>query len=274
VITTKKLSDTIGALVLDATRERLREEPGFADAVAEALERDGVVILPGIGVTDADQIEFGHRLGELAVRPERPIPELTVITQDPGGINAEYFRGNLYWHTDGMLDELPCKIGMLSAHVINPGDGGTEFASTYAAYEDLSEQERDRLDGLQVVHTIEASVRPFHPEPTAEQRAAWRAGRPDRVHPLVWRHRSGRRSLVLGVTADYIVGMDLDEGRALLADLLGRATRPDRVIRHDWTVGDLVLWDNTGLLHRVTDYDPTSTRELHRTTVVGDENVQ
>ena len=69
-------------------------------------------------------------------------------------------------------------------------------------------------------------------------------------HPLVWTHRDGRRSLVLGASTDHVVGMELEEGRALLADLLERSTTPDRVYRHEWTVGDTVIWDNRGVLHR------------------------
>jgi alpha-ketoglutarate-dependent taurine dioxygenase len=59
-----------------------------------------------------------------------------------------------------------------------------------------------------------------------------------------------------------------------LKDLLGRATTPDRVYRHRWSVGDLVIWDNTGVMHRVEPYDPSSAREMHRTTMSGDEPIR
>jgi len=90
----------------------------------------------------------------------------------------------------------------------------------------------------------------------------------------VWTHRTGRKSLVLGASADCVVGMDLDEGRALLAELLERATVPENVYSHTWSVGDTVIWDNRGVLHRAAPYDPTSSRELLRTTVLGDEPIQ
>ena len=110
-------------------------------------------------------------------------------------------------------------------------------------------------------------------DPSPEELALWRT-RPSKEHPLVWLHRSGRRSLVIGATADHIAGMDLDEGRALLRDLLDRSTAPDRVFRHHWTVGDMVIWDNRGVLHRACRYDPDSPRDMHRTTFVGDEAIQ
>jgi alpha-ketoglutarate-dependent taurine dioxygenase len=68
--------------------------------------------------------------------------------------------------------------------------------------------------------------------------------------------------------------MDVEEGRNLLADLLDRATTPDRVYRHQWSVGDTVIWDNRGVLHRAGHYESTSSREMLRTTILGDEPIQ
>ena len=84
---------------------------------------------------------------------------------------------------------------------------------------------------MRVVHSLEASQRRVTPDPSPEMLARWRSRR-THEHPLVWTHRSGRRSLVLGASADYIVGMDRDEGRALLAGLLDRATVADMVYSH------------------------------------------
>ena len=126
---------------------------------------------------------------------------------------------------------------------------------------------------MRVVHSLEASQRRVNPDPSPEELARWRSRR-THEHPLVWTHRSGRKSLVLGASADYIVGMDRDEGRALLAELLDRATAPDKVYSHTWSVGDTVIWDNRGVLHRAAPYDPDSPREMLRTTVLGDEPIQ
>ena len=68
--------------------------------------------------------------------------------------------------------------------------------------------------------------------------------------------------------------MDHDAGRALLAELLERATVPENVYSHAWSVGDTVIWDNRGVLHRAAPYDPSSSREMLRTTVLGDEPIQ
>src|SRR5262245_45039906 len=271
-IETKKLAVTVGAEVLDVDRDRLVQDADLPGGVPDALEEHGVLVFPEIGVDDEEQVAFGRRLGELVARPGYPIPEINVITQTPDNPMAEYLKGNAQWHIDGALDDIPSKAGILSARMITSGDSGTEFASTYAAYDDLDDDEKARLSGLRVTHTMEGTLRDVYDDPTPEQLATWRQRRP-REHPLVWQRRTGRKSLVLGATADYVVDMDLDEGRVLLAELVQRATRPERVARHDWTVGDLVIWDNTGVLHRVTGHDPTSTRELHRATLVGDEPV-
>ena len=78
---------------------------------------------------------------------------------------------------------------------------------------------------------------------------------------------------MLGATTDHVVGMSREDGRALLDDLLARATAPDLVYRHQWEVGDLVIWDNRGVLHRALPYDPGSARDMHRCTLTGDEAI-
>jgi alpha-ketoglutarate-dependent taurine dioxygenase len=93
-------------------------------------------------------------------------------------------------------------------------------------------------------------------------------------HPLVWHHRSGRKSLVLGMSADHVVGMPEAESRALIEKLTAHATRPEIVYRHEWTVGDLLMWDNCGVMHRVIPYDPNSGRMMHRTTLYGVERIE
>ena len=272
ILQLEPLSSSVGAEVLDVDRHRLVHDPAVPGGVIDALEEHGVLLFRAIGVDDEEQVAFGRRLGELVVRPGYPIPEINVITQDPGNSMAEYLRGNTQWHLDGALDRIPSKAGILSARVVSPGDSGTEFASTYAAFDDLSAGEQQRCARLRVVHKMEATLRGVYRRPDTGA-ARHLAPATAREHPLVWRHRSGRKSLVVGATADHVVGMDVDEGRALLADLVRRATRPERVLRHDWTVGDMVIWDNTGALHRVTGHDATSTASC-TATLVGDEPIE
>jgi len=273
VITTKGLG-AVGAEVTDVDTERLLHDEDLPAACLEALEDNGVLVFRDLHVDDATQVAFSRKLGQVEVLGQGEHPEIFLVTLDPTrNPIAAYLRGTFDWHIDGCTDDIPIMATMLSAHAVAETGGETEFASTYAAYDALSDDEKDALANVRVAHTIEASQRLHNNNPTDAELEMWRS-RPSKEHPLVWQHLSGRRSLVLGATADHVVGMDLDEGRALLKDLLDRSTTPDRVYRHEWSVGDMVIWDNRGVLHRACPYDATSPRDMHRTTFAGDEPIQ
>jgi alpha-ketoglutarate-dependent taurine dioxygenase len=274
----ERLSDTVGAEVSGATAERLAGDDQFAAAVLDALGRHGVLVFRGLHLEPEAQVAFCRRLGEIdEAAADDPIRGVMRVTLDRSkNASAPYLKGTFHWHIDGCTpagDECPQMATVLSAIAVAESGGETEFASTYAAYDDLSDAEKERLAGLRVVHSLEASQRLAFPDASEKLVAAWRM-RKTSEHPLVWTHRDGRRSLVLGASADHVAGMDLDEGRALLADLLSRSTTPERVYRHEWSVGDTVMWDNRGVLHRACPYEATSPREMLRTTVLGDEPIE
>jgi alpha-ketoglutarate-dependent taurine dioxygenase len=273
-LATEKLEATVGAEVLGVEADRLLADDALPAAVMETLGENGVLVFRGLHIDDATQIAFSKKLDDVGKAEPAEPPKIYRVSLDPTKTaTADLLLGTFHWHIDGAQDEVPTKATLLSGRVIAAKGGETEFASTYAAYDDLREDEKERLEDLRVVHTLEASQRRVHPDPTPELLARWHE-KPDREHPLVWQHRSGRRSLVIGATADHVVGMDREEGRALLAELLERATTPDRVYRHEWSVGDLIIWDNTGVMHRVRPYEAASAREMHRTTMSGDEPIR
>ncbi|ABW13100.1 Taurine catabolism dioxygenase TauD/TfdA [Parafrankia sp. EAN1pec] len=276
-IVTEKLGEKVGAEVLGIDADRLLNDQDLPSACLTALEENGALLFRGLNIDPATQVAFCRRLGELISFPTSPpydIPEINEINWDPSHPRAEYFRGNVAWHIDGALDhDIPPKASVMTAEVVTEQGGETEFASTYAAYDDLTDAEKERFADLRVIHTLEAIVRPAYPNPTPEQLADW-AKRPSREHPLVWQHRSGRRSLVFGSTTSHIVGMSREDGRALLDELEERATAPNRVFSHSWTAGDMVIWDNRGLVHRVRPFDQTEPRRMHRITLAGDEPIQ
>jgi alpha-ketoglutarate-dependent taurine dioxygenase len=270
----KPVGESIGAEVVGLDARSILDG-SVARASLEALETYGVLCFRRLQLDDAAQVAFTRLLGEPVVLPSGsgPHPEIYKITLDPQkSPSAEYLKATFFWHIDGATDDIPTRASLLTARTIAEQGGDTEFAGTYAAYEALPADERARLGAIRVVHSLEASQRLIYPDPSDEQVAAWRR-RGEKEHPLVWRHASGRRSLVLGATADHVVGMDLQEGRALLQRLLEWATRPRFVYRHHWQVGDLVIWDNRGTMHRALPYAPSSNRIMHRTTLVGDEAI-
>jgi len=274
VLTTEKLGATVGAQVLGVDRDRLLDDDAFPEWCLRVLDENGALVFRDLHLDDETQVAFSRKLGrvELVGRGDRP--EIFRVTLDPAkNPVAEYLRGTFDWHLDGATDDIPIMATVLSAHAVAASGGETEFASTYAAYDALSAAEQEELLQVRVVHSLEAAQRLVNPDPSPEEVATWRK-RPAKVHPLVWQHRSGRRSLVLGATASHVEGMPFDEGRALLLELLDRSTAPELVYRHEWKVGDLVIWDNRGVLHRACRYDASSARDMHRTTIAGDEPIQ
>jgi len=273
VLATEQLG-AVGAAVLGVDRDRVLADDTLPGLCLEALEANGVLLFRDLHLDDDTQVAFCRKLGEVETFPAHPVPEIFRVTLDPDkNPVADYLLGTVEWHIDGCVDEIPTKATVLSAHAVAESGGDTEFASTYAAYDELGDDEKETYERLRVVHTLEASQSLVYRDPSAEQLAAWRR-RAAKEQPLVWRHRSGRRSLVLGATASHVVGMDPDVGRDLLADLLARSTAPDRVYRHEWALGDTVIWDNRGVIHRVRPYDRSSRRDMHRTTLLGDEPIQ
>jgi alpha-ketoglutarate-dependent sulfate ester dioxygenase len=279
LLTITKLTDSVGAEVAGLDATALAENHSVASAVLDALEDNGVLVFRGLGIDPVAQVGFCRRLGEVDHSSDgrHPVPGIYPITLDKSkNASAEYLKATFDWHIDGCTpldDECPQKATVLSAVQVAEWGGETEFANSYSAYDALTDEEKDRFGALRVMHSLEASQRRVYPNPTPEQVQHWRARR-THEHPLVWTHRSGRKSLVLGASADYIVGMDPDDGRALLDELLERATVPDQVYSHNWSIGDTVIWDNRGVLHRAAPYDPNSQREMLRTTVRGDEPIQ
>jgi alpha-ketoglutarate-dependent taurine dioxygenase len=277
LLSINKLTSSVGAEVTGLDADALAGDDALA--VLNALEDNGVLVFPGLGLGPEAQVEFCRRLGEIDYSSDghHPVAGIYPVTLDKSkNSSAAYLRATFDWHIDGCTptkDEYPQKATVLSAKQVAERGGETEFASSYGAYDALDDEEKQRLGALRVVHSLEASQRRVNPNPSDEEVARWRS-RPTHEHPLVWTHRSGRKSLVLGASADYVVGMDVDEGRALLADLLDRATTGDKVYSHTWSVGDTVIWDNRGVLHRAAPYDPDSPREMLRTTVLGDEPIQ
>jgi alpha-ketoglutarate-dependent taurine dioxygenase len=268
------IGDAVGAEVVGATAEDLLD-PGVAGRCLEALERHGVLSFRGVHLDDATQVAFTRLLGEPVILPGAggDHPEIFKVTLDTNkNPAAGYLRSTFFWHIDGATDDVPTRGTLLTARDVADEGGDTEFAGTYAAYEALPDDERAIADDVRVVHTFEAAQRLMYPDPSDEELAYWRQ-RPAKEHPLVWCHADGRRSLVLGATADHVVGMSTDDSKAYLDKMLEWSTQRRFVYRHHWEVGDLVIWDNRGTMHRALPYEPTSNRIMHRTTLVGDEAI-
>lgn len=265
----REIKPKIGTEILADKQALLSGE--YAAEIRELLGSRGVLVFPKIDFNDEEQLKFTRTLGKVA--RERTGEEVFPISLDPAkSEGVEYLKGSLYWHFDGTMQPMPILASLLSAKVLSPTGGDTDFANTYAAYDELPDEEKAKLEGLRVVHSAWNTLFYYDPEPNQEKLQQFISVGEVEL-PLVWTHRSGRKSLVLGCTARHVVGMDHRESALLLNGLREWATSEPFHYRHKWSVGDLVMWDNTGTLHRATPYDPYCGRELHRTKLEGEEPI-
>jgi alpha-ketoglutarate-dependent taurine dioxygenase len=270
----------IGGIVHVAKADLL--DDAVINAVRDALEDRGVLVFPRINLNDAEQLAFTDKLGK-RVNFTRTVQDggatddadVYAVTLDKKlNFQPEYVLGTFFWHIDGVTIDQPLpKATLLTARRLSPTGGQTEFASTYAAYEALPEADKQAYSGLKVVHKFEAALRPVFDEVAEEDLTRWRRMTNPMTHPLVWTHKSGRKSLVIGTHADSVVGMPVPHGRSLLIRLQEWAAQPDFSYRHEWQEGDFVIWDNCGCLHSVVPYEEDSGRKMHRTSIMGEERV-
>lgn len=234
----------------------------------ELLVQRGVLVFKQLQLTDQQQLQLAGYMG--AVRDEGEKGILKITLDKTANARADYLKGSFLWHMDGTHDKVPVFASLLTGIRLSDTGGQTEFANSYAAYESLPQDMKERIAHLRVVHSVETSMQRADIEPTGENVKYWRSI-PDQTHNLVWTHTSGRKSLVIGCHADRVDGMSKAESDALLSELMQWVTQPRFVYRHEWTPGDLVIWDNTGVLHRAEPYPMDSGREMHRTTLLGEE---
>ncbi|HVL00274.1 MAG TPA: TauD/TfdA family dioxygenase, partial [Dongiaceae bacterium] len=182
-----EVSPFIGSKVHLSKDELLGGE--YSSGLRELLEQRGVLIFPTINFSDDEQVRFTKTLGELA--PEMAGELLYKVTLDTNANSrADYLKGSWYWHLDGTMNEVPILASLLSAKVLSPVGGNTEFCNTYAAYEHLSDEDKQKLEKLEVMHSAWTSLFYYDPEPSlAKAQEMMRIG--ERVLPMVWKHRSG-----------------------------------------------------------------------------------
>jgi taurine dioxygenase len=201
--------------------------------------------------------------------PECPLVHY-ISNQDFYPDGKRYIPGEGY-HTDHSNAACPPKATVLHAVSLPDRGGDTQYVNMHRAYDELSDQTKRRLLGLEAIHVYESRY-------SARKMIALNEESRDRVpdavvHPIVRTHpESGRKAIYINpIRIDGIVGMPEAEALSLLADLLKHATQPRYQYRHRWRAGDLVMWDNRSLLHKANgDYDMGQLRYLYRIMLKGD----
>lgn len=257
---------------------------GLSDADFQAIEHAlnvyGVAVFPDQPLDDDSQVAFSRRLGPLeetlagAVGAGSPLVRVTNILpdgsiKDPDSQLAKFTRANFLWHTDSSFKAIPAKFSMLSARIL-PHDGGgdTEFASTTLAYDALSDDLKQRVDGLIAIHSIAWSREQFEKGSSTEEQ---RKRLPPVQQALVRTNPiTGRKSLHIASHVMSIEGMEDGEARALHDELVAVATAPEHVYRHSWSPNDAIIWDNRATMHRATPYDEVGDRRLMIRTTISD----
>jgi len=277
---TRPLHPLLGVEIVGVDVKHLADDV-FA-RIVDAFEEHSVLLFRGQSLDDEAQIAFSRRFGPLETtirtvvshaqyRPE--ISNLANVDGDgrliPRGDRRNLFNaGNQMWHTDSSFKRVPAHASLLSGREVPPEGGETEFASMRVAYERLPEALRRALEGRVAIHSFEYSRGLVGEGLLSPEEAAQVPPVPQalvRTNPV-----HGRKAYFVASHACEIVGTPTDEARALIRDLLERATAPDRVYTHRWRSGDLVLWDNRCVLHRGRPWDESRYRRvMHRTTVAG-----
>jgi alpha-ketoglutarate-dependent 2,4-dichlorophenoxyacetate dioxygenase len=262
--------------------------PLSADEVAvieDGMNRYAVLVFHDQRITDEQQMTFTLNFGALEnarggniTKPEERrlqvgMNDVSNLGKDGRLLEREsrqrlFNLGNMLWHSDSSYRAIPAKYSLLSARVVNPVGGNTEFADMRAAYDALDADTRAEIEDLVCEHSLLYSRGALGQDDfTEDERALFRPVRQRlvRTHPA-----TGRKSLYLSSHAGRIVGMPTPEARVLLRDLTEHATQSAFVYVHRWRRWDFVMWDNRRTMHRVRRYDESQPRDMRRTTLAGD----
>ena len=255
---------------------RALDAASFA-AIHQAWLQHQVLLFRDQSLSDDDLVAFSRRFGELDEAPVQETgqrfveghPEIYVVSNvlQNGVAIGSLGAGEAVWHTDMSYLPSPPKASVLYALEVPPSGGDTSFCSMYAAWDTLPDPLRQRIEGARVKHDGTYNSGGYTRQgvtPTDDPRTS-----PGTLHPLVYVHpETGRRGLYLGRRRNaYIDGMSLEESGVLLDEIWASATRDALTWRHQWRVGDLVLWDNRCTMHRRDAFDPAARRVMHRTQI-------
>jgi alpha-ketoglutarate-dependent 2,4-dichlorophenoxyacetate dioxygenase len=259
--------------------------PDDVAAIDEGMLRYAVLVFHDQKITDEQQMAFTLNFGALedarggnVTKPEERRLQVGMNDVSNLGKNGQplerdsrvhlFNLGNMLWHSDSSFRVIPAKYSLLSARLVNPIGGNTEYADMRAAYDALDAETKTLIEDRICEHSLMYSRGSLGMlDYSDEEKAMFRPVRQRlvRTHPV-----TGRRSLYLSSHAGAIEGMPTPEARILLRDLTEHATQPQFVYVHRWQPWDFVMWDNRRTMHRVRRYDQSQPRDMRRTTLAGD----
>jgi alpha-ketoglutarate-dependent 2,4-dichlorophenoxyacetate dioxygenase len=251
------------------------------ETINHAINQYSVLVFPNQALDDNSHLAFTRLFGDLEEEHVSYYSrgEVTYIgtvgnidacgkPRDNRNRRVKSQTGNQMWHSDSSFREIPSLYSILFAYEV-PGKGGdTEFISCRAAYSRLDKETQSIIEPLIGIHDyIYSRTKVSEDAVTGEQRIFMHPVRQRlvRMNPV-----TGEKNFYIGSHVRDIIDWSTEESRTLLDKLMNEATRPESIYRHQWQVGDLVIWDNRCILHRGCGYDADRyRRRMHQTRVRG-----
>jgi len=273
----RKLSYALGAEVCAIDVSQPMSEQSFGEIYRAFLDNN-ILLFRNQDITRSQHIEFSRRFGELDRHEALPrdrhpqYPELLMVTNEPkpdGSPSDTKYTGR-QWHSDMSFTTAPSLGSLLKSYSVPEVGGDTLFANMYLAYEALSDGMKKMIAGLHGVH--QSGTRKLANDNTGIARQEEQKKlNPPVAQPVVRVHpETGRKALYIGEKVSRFDGMTEEESKPLIGYLVGHATRPEFVYRHQWCKDDILVWDNRCTMHQALgDFDETQLRHMERTTVLG-----
>ena len=273
----RKLSHALGAEVCGVDITKPMSEAQFGEIYHAFLDH-GILLLRNQECTREQHIEFSRRFGDLDRHDALPrdrhpdYPELLLVTnaRKADGSPADQAYTGRQWHSDMSFTTQPSLGSLLRAHAIPEVGGDTLFANMTMAYETLSDGMKRLIADLHGIH-MSGTRKIANAETGGKLADEQKKINPPVAQPVVRMHpETGRKALYIGEKVKRFEGMTDAESKPIIDFLVGWATRPEFVYRHQWREHDIVVWDNRCTMHQALgDFDESQLRHLERTTVLG-----
>lgn len=269
------LNKSFGAKVYDLRIPELGTEQ--LDEIYSLWLKYALLIFPEQNLNNDQQIKFAKNFGAL----EFDLSPISNVRGD-GSIRdandddiVKSLRGNMEWHHDSTYMPIQAKGAVFTAHTVPSKGGETGWADMRAAYDNLGENMKNKIEDLSAFHSYEWSQKERfgHKDPKVSEFNSYGFDiDPKPLRPLVKTHsETGRRCLTIGRHINKIPGMSDLEAQNLAKELEQHACSNDNLVyHHSWTEGDAVIWDNRCLMHQACMWDLNEARVMYHSRIEGD----
>lgn len=268
----EKLTDVVGARItgLDLSQELDSETHA---KLHQAWLDYQVLVIPDQDFTQEEQIRFARTWGEFPKREryekraEKDTADKSIMLvsniRENGKLIGSLPDGEMMFHTDGAYDEHPYNYTMLFALELPSTGGNTLFANMYAAYEALPDDMKRELANCTAHHGYYSG--------TVQRGQPIGHFNGEFSHPVFIEHNeTGRTALFISRLLTLRINeLSQEESDEVLTFLFDHTEKREFIYEHEWSLGDLVMWDNRCLNHARTDFPREERRLLRRNVIQG-----